>query len=405
MGFHLFKKKNKKNTPNVIPEKTKMLTKEEILRRILGGEFSSFIELKSETKNNTIYIPELEMSITPSVLEVSERIVSLNFEIYSDTLKTYFHERSTGLGKDTETAYGMAIGTFAFSFMQGLKAVADNDVKYRINSEYAGHSHSWSVYCSNIAGTNSGEKSQDISDYWELLKDDIVKRLGNQKAVYVKIINSTFESNVIGECTINDIMIPELRAKLFEISSKWKSSGYKIEKQYFFIVQDDDTIIDSPYTGKKGQAELCLNVAEYMKNFNKISSREEYDNIIETTAAVTGDRLLAEECFYFIPQICAERHFENIFICNDELRFTFPDNNTVTSYKCQISDYTRIMDAVYDILNSGLFGEDTKLVSAKFAGANPLYDEYEKMKEKGLNPKGIKVNYICYNVPEDFNVR
>ena len=403
MGFNLFKKK--KTASSVISEKPKVLTKEDILRRILGGEFSSFIELKSVTKINTIYIPELELSITPTVIEVSERMVSLYFEIYSDTLKTYFHERSTGLGKDSETDYGMAIGTFAFSFMQGLKAVADNDVKYRITSEFAGHSHSWSVYCSNIAGTNSGEKNHDISDYWQLLKDDIIKRLGNQKAVYVKIINSILESNVIAECSINDIVVPELSVKLSEISRKWKSSGHKIEKQSFFIVQDDDTIIDSPYTGKKGQAELCLNVAEYMKNFNKISSREECDNIIETTAAVTGDRLLAEDCFFFIPQICAERHFNDIFIYNDELRFAFPDNNTVTSYKCQISDYTRIMDAVYDILNSGLFGEDTKLVSAKFAGVSPLYNDYKKIKEKGVNTKGLNVSYMLYDVSEDFEVR
>ena len=155
----------------------------------------------------------------------------------------------------------------------------------------------------------------------------------------------------------------------------------------------------------KFKAELCSNVAEYMKDFNKISSREEYDNIIETTAAVTGDRLLAEECFYFIPQICAERRFENIFICNYELRFAFPDNTTVTSYKCQISDYTRIPDAVYDILNSGLFGEDTPLVYAKLAGVSPMYDDYEKMKEKGMNPKGIKVNFILYNLSENFKVR
>ena len=68
MGFNFFKKKNKEiNKPDepVIPEKSKMLTKEEILHRILDGEFSSFIELKSETKGDSLYIPELKMNIKP----------------------------------------------------------------------------------------------------------------------------------------------------------------------------------------------------------------------------------------------------------------------------------------------------------------------------------------------------
>lgn len=408
MGFNFFKKKNKEiNKPDepVIPEKSKMLTKEEILHRILDGEFSSFIELKSETKGDSLYIPELKMNIKPLVLDVKERVVCLGFDMYSDTMKLHFTENSTGLGQDCETAYGMAIGSFAFSFMQGLKAVVDNDVKYRITSEFAGHSHSWSVYSSDIVGIGAKSETQQVSNYWELLKDGIVRRLGNQKVVCVKVFNSALGSKGIGECRINDTLIPELGDKIAEIADKWETAEYKIEKQYFFLVQDDDTISDYPYAGEEGKKKLCSNVAEYLKNFNKINTREDFDNIIETTSAVTGDKLLAEECFYFIPQICAEKFFEDVFICSDELRIVYPDNVTITSYKSQISDYIPVTDAVYDLLNSKILGEDTDRVYGRLAAVSSLFDAYEQVKENIENPKGLKVNYIQFNVPEDYEVR
>lgn len=94
-----------------------------------------------------------------------------------------------------------------------------------------------------------------------LLKEDIIKRLGNQKAVCVKVFNSALESKVIGECKINDIFVPELGDKIAEIAKKWVTDGYVTEKQYFFIVQDDDTISDYPYAGEEGKDRLRSNVA------------------------------------------------------------------------------------------------------------------------------------------------
>ncbi len=408
MGFSLFKKKKKENiTPAapVIPEKPTVLTKEEIIYKILGGEFSSFIELKSETRGDSIYIPELEMSIKPLVFEIRDRMVSLGFDMYSDVLKTSFFECSVGLGGDSSSAYGMAIGTFAFSFMQGLKVLADNDVKYKITSEFAGHSHSWSVYESNIVGTAINVEQQKISKYWELLKDDIIKRLGNQKVTYVKIFNSKNDSTVIGECRINDIAIPELGDKVAEIARKWDSQGFASQKQFFFIVQDDNTIADYPYAGKEGQEKLRSNVVEYLKIFSNIKSKEEYDNIIETTAAVTGDKTLANECMCFIPEMCAEKYFEDTFICGDHFDIAYPDGSVVPSYKCQLSDYIPIKEAVFHTFSSGILGEHTNRVFGQMVEMSSLNNIINQVKKENDEPKGLRVNCVIHNVTEDFEVR
>ncbi|MDD6084258.1 MAG: hypothetical protein PUB89_15730, partial [Oscillospiraceae bacterium] len=77
-------------------EKTKVMTKEEILGRILGGELSSYIELKSETRGDKIYVPELKIEIKPIVYEVKERFVNLGFDMYSDLWGAHFFECSVG---------------------------------------------------------------------------------------------------------------------------------------------------------------------------------------------------------------------------------------------------------------------------------------------------------------------
>ena len=408
MIFDFFKRKNKENNKQdtaAASEKAKILTKNEILDRILNGEFSSFIELKSETRDDIIYIPELEMKIKPYVWEVKERIVNISFDMYSDVLKTRFFEICAGLGEDSESAYGMAIGSFAFSFMQGLKAVADNDVKCRITSEFAGHSHSWSVYSSDIVRAGASKEKHEVSDYWELLKDDIIKRLGNQKTVYVKVFNSGFGSKVIGECRINDIVIPELGAKVAEIAKKWETSQYKSEKQFFFIVRDDVTRIDYPYDGVEGEKKIHSAVTEYLDMVMKMDSREDYDSIVENLSAVTGDKTLAFECFCYIPEMCAERYFDEAFIFGDMINFVFHDESTVASYKCQLSDYIRIRDSFFDIFNSGVLGNELKNVYARLIGMSLLLDSYEKLEGKMEKTKRMKVDFINYNVPEDFEVR
>ena len=98
-----------------------VLTAEEVKNRILDGGLADLIELKAERKGNSVYIPELKISITPNVHEVRENFVNIVFVLWSDEWETEMIEGSVGAGKDTESALGMALGMFAYSFMNGLK--------------------------------------------------------------------------------------------------------------------------------------------------------------------------------------------------------------------------------------------------------------------------------------------
>ena len=402
MSLNIFKK-NPQNDP--APKTPKLLTKEEILSKLLGGEFSDYIEFESETQDDCIYIPELEMNIKPIVFEASERLVSLGFNMYSDVLRSQFFECSVGLGENCESAYGMAIGTFAFSFMQGLKNLSDNNVKYKAVSEFAGHPHSWNVFASNIVGKGQSGESHAPSDYWELLNEDIIKRLGNQKVTYVKVFCANHESNVIGECRINDIPVPELGEKVASIGKNWSNAGYKSEKQFFFIVQDDSTIVDYPYASLDGREKLRSAVAEYLKVFSNIRSQKEYENIVDTVTAITGDKTLASECYSFITEICAERYFEGTFICGDSFNLFYPDNTSVTSYKSQLSDYIPIKEAVFNTFSSNVLGENTDRVFGQLVEMSSIYNAYQQARQSNPDPKGLRVDCMIHNVPADFEIR
>ena len=218
-----------------------VLTAEEVKNRILDGGLADLIELKAERKGNSVYIPELKISITPNVHEVRENFVNIVFVLWSDEWEREMIEVSVGAGKDTESALGMALGMFAYSFMNGLKNVADNRPAGKVTSYFNGNEHKWTIYASNITGAGKG-KPDAVSEYWELIGSDIVRRLGNQKINYVKVYTSKNGSNVICECRINDVPAPALSKKLETVTENWNVDGFISEKQFFFIVQDDDTI-------------------------------------------------------------------------------------------------------------------------------------------------------------------
>ena len=383
-----------------------VLTAEEVKNRILDGGLSELIELKSERRGNSVYIPELKISITPNVHEARDNFVNIVFSVWSDEWETEMIECSVGAGKDTESALGMALGMFAYSFMNGLKNVADNRPAGNVTSYFAGNEHKWTVYASNITGAGKG-KPDEVSEYWDLIGKDIVRRLGDQKITYVKVYTSRNGSNVICECRINDVPVPVLSKKLETVTEKWNVDGFVSEKQFFFIIQDDDTMRKYRYAGKEGREKLFNAVAEYMKLYSKINSEEEYMSIVDDTAKITGDRTLAEECHCFIPEICAERVFADFLHIGDDMLLLRPDDQAAEAFRSQLSDYLPLQNAVFRVFNSDILGDTKKKdeVFSQFVSMSSLKNVVDQAREKDATVEGLAVSQIIYHVDIDFELR
>ncbi|MBP1590561.1 MAG: hypothetical protein J6W65_04380 [Oscillospiraceae bacterium] len=383
-----------------------VLTAEEVKNRILDGGLADLIELKAERKGNSVYIPELKISITPNVHEVRENFVNIVFSIWSDEWETELTEVSVGAGNDTESALGMALGMFAYSFMNGLKNVAENRPAGNVTSYFAGNEHKWTVYASNITGAGNG-KPDEVSEYWELIGKDIVRRLGNQKITYVKVYTSRNGSNVICECRINDVPVPVLSKKLETVTEKWNVDGFVSEKQFFFIIQDDDTLRKYRYAGKEGREKLYNAVAEYMKLYGKVNSEEEFMSIVDDTAKITGDRTLAEECHCFIPEICAERVYADFLHIGDGMILLRPDDQAAEAFRSQLSDYMPLQEAVFRAFNSGVLGDRHKTdeVFSSFVSQSSLKNVVDQAREQDATVEGLAVQQIIYHVDVDFELR
>ncbi|MBP0962379.1 MAG: hypothetical protein J5864_09585 [Oscillospiraceae bacterium] len=383
-----------------------VLTAEEVKNRILDGGLADLIELKAERKGNSVYIPELKISITPNVHEVRENFVNIVFVLWSDEWEREMIEVSVGAGKDTESALGMALGMFAYSFMNGLKNVADNRPAGKVTSYFNGNEHKWTIYASNITGAGKG-KPDAVSEYWELIGSDIVRRLGNQKINYVKVYTSKNGSNVICECRINDVPAPALSKKLETVTENWNVDGFISEKQFFFIVQDDDTIKKYRYAGKAGKEKLFEAVAEYMKLYSKVTTEEEFMSIVDDTAKITGDRTLAEECHCFIPEMCAERVFADMLHIGDGIMLLRPDDQAAEAFRSQLSDYMPIQEAVFRVFNSDILGDRQKRdeVFSQFVSMSSLKNVIDQAREKDATVDGLAVQQMIYHVDVDFELR
>ncbi len=383
-----------------------ILTAEEVKNKILDGGLSGSTKLKTERRGDSVYLPELKMSITPDVQEVRNNFVNLVFVIYSEEWETEMVECSVGAGKDTASALEMALGMFSFSFMNGLENLSENRPAGKVTSRFAGYDHNWTVYASNITGAGNG-KPEEVSEYWQLIGPDVVRRLGNQKLTYVKVYTSKSDTNVVCECRINDVPSPELSKKLETVTEKWNIEGFVSEKQFFFLVQDDDTMRKYRYAGKAGREKLFDGVAEYMKLYGSISSEDDFMSIVDETAKITGDRTLAEECHCFIPEICAERVFADILNIGDAMLMLRPDDQAAEVYRCQLSDYIPLRNAVFAVFNSGILGDKDRNneVFSRFVTMSSLKNVIDQAKEKDATVNGLAVGQIIYHVDVDFELR
>ena len=187
--------------------------KKDPMQRVLES-LHGCLETKDEINDGKIFCPEWNITITPEIDQLEQQMAVLNFYISAPDWEEPLFECCAGMGKDTDTAIGMATGSFLFAFMQGIALMRRGEDEVPLESEFVGHTHRWSVYKSNVVGT--GESTEDDDDakavtsvYWNLLKEHIAKRLGNQKMCYVKIYAAKAVGadgeQITGECRINDV--------------------------------------------------------------------------------------------------------------------------------------------------------------------------------------------------------
>lgn len=370
------------------------------------------LETKDEIKDGKIFCPEWNITITPEIDQLDNQIAVLNFYINCPDWEEPLFECCAGTGKDADSAIGMATGSFLFAFMQGIALMKRGEDGIPLESEFNGKAHRWSAYKSNVVGTGestgSDEDTKTVTTvYWDLLKEHIVKRLGNQKMCYVKIyaakaIGADGEQ-ITGECRINDVPSAELGELVGEIAAKWNVRQFSSQKQFFFIKQDPATFLPYPYSENKINV-LREKVRTALKLFAAVQTQEDYDNLPDKLLAALGDKTLVEECYSFLPEICAERAFGQIQF-SEEVQFFIPNKPVVSIYKNQLADFFPLGNLMFGIFDSGYFGEKTNDLFGLLTSLSSIYGAVKQLQESSKELDKCRMTSLLFNMSEEFEIR
>lgn len=365
--------------------------------------------IKNEVRGNTVFVPEWRMTITPQIEQCDNRIAVLGFHIFDADFDEPLYECCASTGKDTDSAIGSCVGSFRFAFMNGIIQMKNGENGKPVQSTFGGKTHKWFSYNSDLVGMGESVDSEEnavTSKYWDMLKSELVKRLGNQKMCYIKIFASKAigknDSQVTGEVRVNDVPSAELSKIVYKHAEGWSVEQFASQKQFFFIKQDGEA--DNPYSGENGRAALREKVKTAVELFMTVNSEETFDALPEKLAAALGDDTLAQECFAFMPEICAEHAFQEAKFA-EKVQFSLGGGEAVPVYRNQLADFYPIGHAMLSLFSSGVFGEQTNDIYKSLIGMSATYKGIAQLLENGGSPESCSIAPLHFNVSDKFVIR
>ncbi len=373
-----------------------------LLNIALHGNFQT----EDKVQENCLYLPKWQLHITPHIQQLTDQSAVLGFSVHHPDWGLPLYECCASVGKDAKTAMGMAVGSFLFCFMAGISQLFAKENPRTLETIFAGKSHRFNTYTSDIVGMGESPEIKDVAMYWELLKDDIKKRMGNQRFCYVKVYASKIKDEIIGECRINDVQSDELSAKVADFIKDWKVESVASQKQFFFIEQDTNTIQPYPYWGEQGEKTFIGKVLKAVQMFHASNTQEAFDSLRERLVTELGDATLATECRYFLPEICAEHAGEQRQVkFSETIDLMYPDGEKITLYKHQLTDYYTLQNTIFTAFEQGVFGEEANAVYQELVGTSAICSVLEQMLESGSQLENCQLTGLTYQIDEGFEIR
>ena len=360
--------------------------------------------IANEIVEGSIVIKDWNVFINAYIEQADERSAAVNYYISSPNWDRDIFECCASIGNDASTAVGLSNGSFAFGIMTGIKAMNEGRILDEAETEFAGKKHKWRVYTSNIVnmGNDTGIP-KNVNTYWNMFKDDILKRIGNQKICYIKIYGAKANNDYsIGELRINDINIPELSNKMNEHVKTWGSADFSSDKQFFFLVQDEETYTPYPCSNE----EIFNFVQQYS---NMVLNSEDTEKLEAMIYDLVKDNSLASDLFLFLPEICADNEFFNEVHSAESVNFNFASKDkNQTVYKTQLYTYYLINNYIFELFANRMFNGKENEIYAKFINMSALYNIYSQIKsdyeKKNKKLENIEVN-LSYNVDDSYILR
>lgn len=369
----------------------------EDLNYFLLENMKKMIEERSEIRDNILFIPDYSLSIRPKVVRAEKNTSIIRYFLFCEDWDREIYETCVGVGNSRKNSLQNGEANFIYGLFKGLEYIFKKEYFSEITTVFFGK-HRWKVYRSDIVGIGEPPKEEENDEFWDIVKNEIPNYLGNQKISYVKVFASKSGEDIACECRINDEPIKELGDLIAEKTKKWKVDSFSSKKQFFFLVQENETYTPYPYSDD----ELRKYILETSYTFDKCEIGEEYDRLIPVIGEKIGDYDLAEELITFIPEICAERAFPTINY-PEKITIYFGEKLIKDFNKSQLASYYRIKRIVNEEIDKGNILND---LYHKYISVSSIYSVILRAKEDGVDllEEGGNIA-LCYGFSEVYKMR
>lgn len=373
---------------------------EKALDYVLNVHLHNNFEVVDKLEEDHIVIPSWNIRIYPEITDIKEDSVIVTFNVENPDWDRDIVEVSAAKGQTPAAALNVACSSFMLSLMNTISLLAKNQNPVRLESEFVGQKHQWSVYRGNILAGGDAQNVENFNVYWDALKDHLAKRIGNQKICYVKVYAMKNGDQVKGECRINDVRIESLSRIVAEIARKWGFSGYGIQRQFFIFKQDAETTQPYPFD----QETLEDDTREAVRLFHGVKSKEDHEALPgKLLELANGDATLAKELLLYLPMVSAENAFRKLAY-PETLTFEYKDRK-VTVYRSQLASFHTIAKALFWALQYKVFGEETERMYQELVAASPLYHFVQNSAKQGNPIKDGMGVALTISVDDDFQIR
>ena len=360
----------------------------------------------TECISNELHFINLDIVLRPTIMQLNSQSVLLCFELTSEHWDKSIIENSAGMGVDTAQALANALESFSSACLEGLLYMLSEQSCYEsCTSTFMGHEHKWQVYLSDLVSIGEAPDIEEAQYYWDELKEMLLPRLGNQRFCYIKVFASKSFGSVFCECRIDNVLSNDVTQLLVKMTKHWSTQKFASHKMFFFLKQDENTVLPSDLFLPPKQKELNYQVNVALRLFGQCSTQEEYEQLPLQLQEIIPDKVLALELYYFLPEICTQLMLPEISF-SDAISLFIGDNKPINIHIHQLTDYLPIYRALTNLMTdnpSDELKEAFKLCSfysSAFNVINQVLNESPETKLTDLS--GLTT---CYFVPPSFEIR
>lgn len=295
--------------------------------------------------DDVFVLKDKDIYVYADVNTLDENVVQIIFQIHHEWMEDAMVESVAASGNSLQEAITLACEDFykhtLSLYIHALNQAEEDDTVVGFTQ----FRHYFKVYKNEIHGIGKREGIME-HDFWDMLKEEIARRLGNKRVYWVKVFASKNGPEVLCEVRINGIEDSKLSESLLSYAENWDCIGrYHTEKQNFLLIQDEKSYEPSIYT----KEQICQYTKKAIKWYEKCAETQNRQKLKDQLIRLCKDDSLAYELYSFIPELYCKYAYPEVEYGN-HLFLIQKDQEMMEYYQSQLQSFAYVEEVVMEHL-------------------------------------------------------